>query len=89
LGMKDTYGMPVPSLMVNRPPSLCSGCPHIDSFKALNEVMEECTKGHVFSDIGCYTLGALNPTKRLIHVWIWALRSLWQKALPMQDWSHQ
>jgi indolepyruvate ferredoxin oxidoreductase alpha subunit len=61
LGMKDTYGLPVPSLVVNRPPSLCSGCPHIDSFKALNEVLKVCTKGHVFSDIGCYTLGALKP----------------------------
>jgi indolepyruvate ferredoxin oxidoreductase alpha subunit len=61
LGMKDTYGLPVPSLMVSRPPSLCSGCPHIDSFKALNEVFEALPKGRVFSDIGCYTLGALKP----------------------------
>jgi indolepyruvate ferredoxin oxidoreductase alpha subunit len=61
LGMKDTYGIPVPSLMVSRPPSLCSGCPHIDSFKALNEVLEGLPKGRVFSDIGCYTLGALKP----------------------------
>jgi len=61
LGMKDTYGLPVPSLMVGRPPSLCSGCPHIDSFKALNEVLKVLPKGRVFSDIGCYTLGALKP----------------------------
>jgi len=61
LGMKDTYGLPVPSLVVSRPPQLCSGCPHIDSFKALNEVLEGLRKGHVFSDIGCYTLGALKP----------------------------
>ena len=61
LWMKDTYGLPVPSLMVGRPPSLCSGCPHIDSFKALNEVLKVLPKGRVFSDIGCYTLGALKP----------------------------
>ncbi|MCX6245667.1 MAG: thiamine pyrophosphate-dependent enzyme [Bacteroidetes bacterium] len=61
LGMEDTFGLPVPSLMVNRPPSLCSGCPHIDSFKALNEVLADLPKGRVFSDIGCYTLGALKP----------------------------
>ena len=61
LGMKDTYGLPVPSLMVERPPSLCSGCPHIDSFKAINEVLAVLPKGRVFSDIGCYTLGALKP----------------------------
>jgi indolepyruvate ferredoxin oxidoreductase alpha subunit len=61
LGMKDTFGLPVPQLMVNRPPSLCSGCPHIDSFNALNEVLKVLPKGRVFSDIGCYTLGALKP----------------------------
>jgi indolepyruvate ferredoxin oxidoreductase, alpha subunit len=61
LGMKDTFGLPVPSLMVGRPPSLCSCCPHIDSYKALNEVLADLPKGRVFSDIGCYTLGALKP----------------------------
>jgi indolepyruvate ferredoxin oxidoreductase alpha subunit len=61
LGMKDTIGLPVPSLMVGRPPSLCSGCPHIDSYNALNEAMASIPKGSVFSDIGCYTLGALKP----------------------------
>ena len=61
LGMEDTNGLPVPSLMVGRPPSLCAGCPHIDSFKALTEVLNGLPKGRVFSDIGCYTLGALKP----------------------------
>ena len=61
LGMKDTFGLPVPSLVAARPPSLCSGCPHIDSFKALNDVLAKLPKGRVFSDIGCYTLGALKP----------------------------
>jgi indolepyruvate ferredoxin oxidoreductase, alpha subunit len=61
LGMEDTYGLPVPTLVVGRPPSLCAGCPHIDSFKALNDVLAALPKGRVFSDIGCYTLGALKP----------------------------
>ncbi len=61
LGMKDTYGMPVPAIVIGRPPSLCSGCPHIDSYKALNEALGALPKGRVFSDIGCYTLGALKP----------------------------
>jgi len=61
LGIKDTYGLPVPELMVGRPPSLCSGCPHIDTYNALNEAMANIPKGRVFSDIGCYTLGALKP----------------------------
>jgi indolepyruvate ferredoxin oxidoreductase, alpha subunit len=61
LGMIETKGPAVPGLMVGRPPSLCNGCPHIDSYKALNEALETVPKGHVFSDIGCYTLGALKP----------------------------
>ena len=61
LGLEDTFGLPVPELVVGRPPSLCSGCPHIDSYKALNDVLADLPKGRVFSDIGCYTLGALQP----------------------------
>jgi len=61
LGMKDTYGLPVPALVVGRPPSLCAGCPHIDSLTALTEALDALPKGRVFSDIGCYTLGALKP----------------------------
>jgi len=44
-----------------RPPQLCVGCPHADTFNALNKAMKEYTKGNVFSDIGCYTLGAYPP----------------------------
>ena len=61
LGKEDTYGLPVPELVVGRPPSLCSGCPHIDSYYALSETLIELSNGRVFSDIGCYTLGALKP----------------------------
>ncbi len=51
----------IPSLVVPRPPSLCKGCPHIDSFVGLNEAIASYGKGRVFSDIGCYTLAALPP----------------------------
>jgi len=61
LGMKDTRGKDVPSIVVGRPPSLCKGCPHIYSYNALNEALQKWSKGRVFSDIGCYTLGALDP----------------------------
>ena len=61
LGMQDTKGQNVPSIVVGRPPSLCVGCSHIDSFLALNESLESYSKGRVFSDIGCYTLSALPP----------------------------
>jgi indolepyruvate ferredoxin oxidoreductase alpha subunit len=61
LGLEDTYGQEVPQLMVGRPPSMCAGCGHIDTYNALNVAMERYGKGRVFSDIGCYTLGALAP----------------------------
>ena len=61
LGLQDTFGMPVPQVVAPRPPALCLGCPHIDTYKALNEAMAEHGPGKVFADIGCYTLGALPP----------------------------
>jgi indolepyruvate ferredoxin oxidoreductase alpha subunit len=61
LGKKDTRGRDIPSVVVGRPPSLCKGCPHIYSYNALNESLAKWSKGRVFSDIGCYTLGALDP----------------------------
>ena len=61
LGMVDTIGLPVPAIVVGRPPSLCAGCPHIDSFVALKETIASLPVGRVFSDIGCYTLAALKP----------------------------
>ncbi|MDD2331364.1 MAG: thiamine pyrophosphate-dependent enzyme, partial [Candidatus Cloacimonetes bacterium] len=61
LGLKDTYGKDIPEIVAPRPPALCIGCPHADSFLALNDALAEWGKGHVFSDIGCYTLGFLPP----------------------------
>jgi indolepyruvate ferredoxin oxidoreductase alpha subunit len=51
----------VPEIVKNRPPALCKGCSHIDMYNALNEALEPYDPGRVFSDIGCYTLGALPP----------------------------
>ncbi|MCL2167982.1 MAG: thiamine pyrophosphate-dependent enzyme [Lentimicrobiaceae bacterium] len=61
LGLPDTFGTPIPEVVAPRPPKLCLGCPHIDTYKALNVAMEEYGPGKVFADIGCYTLGALPP----------------------------
>jgi len=61
LGFEMKEGMPVPSLVAPRPPALCVGCSHRDVYDALNEVVAEYGQGRVFSDIGCYTLGALPP----------------------------
>ncbi|UCE41311.1 MAG: indolepyruvate ferredoxin oxidoreductase [Candidatus Aminicenantes bacterium] len=44
-----------------RPPQLCQGCSHADTYRALNEALESYPESNVFSDIGCYTLGALPP----------------------------
>lgn len=44
-----------------RPPRLCDGCGHRDLYEALNKTLLNYTHQHVFSDIGCYTLGALPP----------------------------
>ncbi len=65
LGKPMIKGDDVPSLIVGRPPSLCEGCPHTDSYLALNEAMTEYGKGRVFSDIGCYTLAALPPLEAI------------------------
>jgi indolepyruvate ferredoxin oxidoreductase alpha subunit len=51
----------IPDIIANRPPALCEGCSHADVFHALNEVLGPIGEGRVFSDIGCYTLGALPP----------------------------
>jgi indolepyruvate ferredoxin oxidoreductase alpha subunit len=61
LGKEKPAGLHVPDIMVNRLPSLCAGCGHQDTYEALNEVIQEYGGGRVFSDIGCYTLGALPP----------------------------
>ena len=57
LGFKAEQGDPVPAVVTNRPPALCQGCPHIDSYEAVNAVMAKYEHGKVFGDIGCYTLG--------------------------------
>jgi indolepyruvate ferredoxin oxidoreductase alpha subunit len=60
-GAKLTGSLP------ERPPQLCKGCPHADSFGAINKAAAalDARAGHpdiaVTSDIGCYSLGALPP----------------------------
>ena len=53
--------LPIPELVVSRPPALCQGCGHRDMYAALNEVAAEHEGAKIFGDIGCYTLGALSP----------------------------
>ncbi|WP_372639764.1 thiamine pyrophosphate-dependent enzyme [Ancylomarina sp.] len=65
LGFEVEEGMAIPDLVSARPPALCVGCSHHDVYKALNEVIAEYGEGRVFSDIGCYTLGALPPYRAI------------------------
>jgi indolepyruvate ferredoxin oxidoreductase alpha subunit len=67
LGLEPKRGIeapgPVASLLPvpGRPPQLCAGCPHRDSFDALNLALASSERKLVTSDIGCYTLGYLPP----------------------------
>ena len=45
----------------NRPPQLCPGCPHADTYTALGKALSGFERSIVTSDIGCYTQGALPP----------------------------
>ena len=65
LNLQVDEGHPTPSILQGRPPSLCEGCSHTDTFTALNEVMQDYSPGRVFSDIGCYTLSALSPLESI------------------------
>lgn len=58
----------VPELAA-RPPQLCKGCPHHDSYSSLNLVVSRLNEKEgkvstvVAADIGCYALGAVAPLK--------------------------
>jgi len=53
--------------LAGRPPVLCQGCPHIDSYQSLNKAVKalDPRPGHpdigINSDIGCYSLGIAPP----------------------------
>ncbi len=65
-------GLPAPPIpdsikgLAGRPPQLCKGCPHADSFRALIEAVQGEAHPVMFGDIGCYTLGVMPPF-RAVH----------------------
>ncbi|MBI4881709.1 MAG: indolepyruvate ferredoxin oxidoreductase [Planctomycetes bacterium] len=61
LGREAVLENPVEQGLAPRPPGLCRGCPHADTFRALAVALKNVRKPAVFGDIGCYTLGALPP----------------------------
>lgn len=48
---------PCPEKVVGRPPAFCAGCPHRGLFYELSRLKDVM----IFSDIGCYSLGATPP----------------------------
>ena len=69
--IRRCFGLPVSvslqieglsDVLVGRPPRLCDKCPHTDAYIAINQVLTQYDPGvRVMGDIGCYTLGYLQP----------------------------
>ena len=60
-GLPERKGLGEVEKLPGRPPQLCQGCPHIDSYNAITEALSGFPQSIVASDIGCYALGALPP----------------------------
>jgi indolepyruvate ferredoxin oxidoreductase alpha subunit len=56
-----------PASLPGRPPQLCQGCPHADSYDTIKQAVRELdpAENHptvaITADIGCYSLGAAPP----------------------------
>lgn len=61
LGMEPRHAQPSAEPIPQRPPSLCQGCPHGDTFQVLVDALDPKDQPILFGDIGCYTLGAYPP----------------------------
>jgi indolepyruvate ferredoxin oxidoreductase alpha subunit len=70
LGLQPRLSVTVsglPAAIPPRPPQLCQGCPHADSYDTVKKAVAEIDGrlGHpdvgINSDIGCYSLGAAPP----------------------------
>ncbi len=65
--VRDALGLPMRDLhpaeesVPGRPPQLCGGCPHCDTYKLLTDALADGDQPYYFGDIGCYTLAALPP----------------------------
>jgi indolepyruvate ferredoxin oxidoreductase alpha subunit len=64
LGLPPIKGVtPAGIKLPPRPPQLCKGCPHADSYAAINAALASygANDKAVLADIGCYSLGASPP----------------------------
>lgn len=66
LGVPVAAPIPGDPNLAGRAPQLCKGCPHSDTFMALVDGTSAYPNTALFSDIGCYTLGAMAPY-RAVH----------------------
>ncbi len=48
-----------------RPPLLCEGCPHSDTYQIIREATRDYPDVRIMGDIGCYTLGFYKPHEGL------------------------
>ncbi|RPI28168.1 MAG: indolepyruvate ferredoxin oxidoreductase [Acidobacteria bacterium] len=48
-----------------RPPVLCEGCPHSDTYQIIREATRDYRDVRIMGDIGCYTLGFYKPHEGL------------------------
>lgn len=58
LKLRETHKV---EALPGRPPQLCKGCPHEDSFRFIKNTIAVMDESIVTADIGCYALGALPP----------------------------
>jgi indolepyruvate ferredoxin oxidoreductase alpha subunit len=66
LGLPARRGLDLSGFVLpGRPPQLCKGCPHEESFEALLAALDGIDVSVVMSDIGCYALGALPPYRAI------------------------
>jgi len=67
LGLSPRPAIQIPVLkdgsftLPGRPPQLCNGCPHGDSYSTIRLAVEGLASVAISSDIGCYALGATPP----------------------------
>ncbi|MDR3161321.1 MAG: indolepyruvate ferredoxin oxidoreductase subunit alpha [Spirochaetaceae bacterium] len=50
-----------PARIPGRPPQLCQGCPHGDSYETIRRATADLPSVAITADIGCYSLGAMPP----------------------------
>lgn len=61
LGLAEKKSLAAVEKLPGRPPQLCQGCPHIDSYNFIKDALSGYKESLVAADIGCYALGAMPP----------------------------